>query len=63
MFQGVEKEVGIRKRILKIYNKLEEDFDNLSDYNDYLEEVEEIIDALENDLDDKNIKLKISQYM
>ena len=47
---------------MRIYNKLEEDFDNLSDYNDYLEEVEEIIDALENDLDDKNVKLKISQY-
>ena len=47
---------------MRIYNKLEEDFDNLNDYNDYLEEVEEIIDALENDLDDKNVKLKISQY-
>jgi len=58
----VEKEVGIRKSVLRIYNKLEEDFDNLDDYNDYLEEIEEIIDALENDLDDKDTKLRISQY-
>ncbi|KAK2567593.1 CDK-activating kinase assembly factor MAT1 [Acropora cervicornis] len=38
----VEKEVDIRKRILKIYNKLEDDFQTASDplraYNDYLEE-------------------------
>lgn len=35
----IEKEVDIRKRILRDYNKKEEDFATLNDYNDYLEQV------------------------
>ncbi|KAI9012836.1 CDK-activating kinase assembly factor MAT1-domain-containing protein [Gaertneriomyces semiglobifer] len=39
----VEKEVQIRKRVSRIYNKRLEDFKgNLRAYNDYLEEVEDI---------------------
>lgn len=38
----VEKEVRIRKTILQIFNKREEDFEDLRDYNNYLEEVEDI---------------------
>uniref|UniRef100_A0A8C2NJP7 CDK-activating kinase assembly factor MAT1 n=1 Tax=Capra hircus TaxID=9925 RepID=A0A8C2NJP7_CAPHI len=38
----VDKEVEIRKKVLKIYNKREEDFPSLREYNDFLEEVEEI---------------------
>ncbi|CAN7032773.1 unnamed protein product [Brassica rapa subsp. trilocularis] len=34
------KEIHIRRRISEIYNKREEDFPSLKDYNDYLEEVE-----------------------
>ena len=39
----VEKEVDIRKRVLKDFNKKEEDFDSLEEYNDYLEQIETII--------------------
>ncbi|KAG8236334.1 hypothetical protein J437_LFUL010468, partial [Ladona fulva] len=34
---GVEKEVDIRKRILKDFNKRQEDFGTLQEFNDYLE--------------------------
>lgn len=33
---AVDKEVDIRKRILKEYNKRQEDFATLREYNDYL---------------------------
>ena len=35
----VEKEVDIRRRVLKDFNKRESDFATLRDYNDYLEDV------------------------
>ncbi|GCC24811.1 hypothetical protein chiPu_0003213 [Chiloscyllium punctatum] len=38
----VDKEVEIRKKVLKIYNKREDDFCTLKEYNDFLEEVEDI---------------------
>ncbi|KAJ2931364.1 hypothetical protein H1R20_g5731, partial [Candolleomyces eurysporus] len=38
----VEKEVAVRRRIAKDFNKRREDFVDLRAYNDYLEEVEEI---------------------
>ncbi|PWA16651.1 hypothetical protein CCH79_00004406 [Gambusia affinis] len=39
---SVDKEVEIRKKVMKIYNKREFDFPSLRDYNDYLEQVEDI---------------------
>ncbi|PON99337.1 Cdk-activating kinase assembly factor [Trema orientale] len=36
------KEVSIRRRIASIFNKREEDFPSLREYNDYLEEVEDM---------------------
>jgi len=39
----VDKEVYIRKKILKEYNKRAEDFSTLREYNDYLEEIEHIV--------------------
>ena len=38
----VEREVDLRKRIARTFNKAEEDFPTLKDYNDYLEEVENL---------------------
>ncbi|KAI4614204.1 uncharacterized protein J4E87_009601 [Alternaria ethzedia] len=38
----VEREVDLRKKVMKIMNKTEDDFESLRDYNDYLEQVEEI---------------------
>lgn len=58
----VEKEVDIRKRILKDYNKKEDDFDTLEEYNDYLEEVETIIYNLCNNIDIAETTKKVEQY-
>lgn len=59
---SVEKELDIRRRILKDFNKKEEDFKTLLDYNDYLEEVETIIFNLSNNIDIEATKRKIEQY-
>lgn len=58
----VEKEVDIRKRILRDFNKKEEDFESLRDYNDYLEDVETIIYNLANNIDVIETNKKIEQY-
>lgn len=58
----VEKEVNIRKRILRDFNKREEDFFTLREYNDYLEEIETIIYNLANNIDIIETNKKIEQY-
>jgi len=58
----VEKEVDIRKKILRDYNKKEDDFDNLNDYNDYLEQVENIIYNLTHNIQLESTKLMVEQY-
>ena len=37
-----EKDTSWRRRVMKVYNKVESDFDVLADYNNYLEGVEDI---------------------
>lgn len=59
---SVEKELDIRRRILRDFNKKEEDFKSLLDYNNYLEEVETIIYNLANNIDVESTKRKIEQY-
>ncbi|XP_073427215.1 CDK-activating kinase assembly factor MAT1 [Dendrobates tinctorius] len=58
----IDKEVEIRKKILKIYNKREEDFPCLREYNDFLEEIEEIVFNLTNNVDLDNTKKKMEYY-
>ncbi|KAJ3117724.1 TFIIH/NER complex subunit [Phlyctochytrium bullatum] len=59
----VEKEVQIRKRIGKYFNKRLEDFaGNLKKYNDYLEEVEEIMFNLINDVDVQATNERIERF-
>ncbi|VVC99386.1 CDK-activating kinase assembly factor MAT1 isoform X1 [Leptidea sinapis] len=58
----VEKEIDIRKRILKDFNKKEEDFATLREYNDYLEDIESIIFNLVNNIDIINTNKRIEQY-
>lgn len=58
----VEKEVDIRKRIMKDFNKKEEDFATLREYNDYLEQLETIIYNLANNIDVETTKKMIEQY-
>lgn len=59
---SVEKEVDIRKRVLRDYNKKEDDFNSLAEYNDYLEEIETIVYNLANDIDVVDTNKKIEQY-
>lgn len=58
----VEKEVEIRKRILRDYNKKEDDFPTLAAYNNYLEEVETIIFNLQNNIDVQETNKRIEHY-
>ncbi|KAB5594851.1 RNA polymerase II transcription factor B subunit 3 [Ceratobasidium theobromae] len=63
---GVEKEVTIRRRIAKFFNKRLEDFEDLHAYNDYLEEVETIGNAtafnLINDIDIAATEARIAEH-
>lgn len=63
---GVEREVDIRKKIVKIFNKRQIDFSSCGDplraFNDYLEEVEIIVFNLVNKIDVDSTKKKIEQY-
>ena len=59
---NIEREVDIRKRVLEVYNKTEEDFDSLQEYNAYLENIEEIVYKLSNNIDKEEIKKEIAQY-
>ncbi|XP_071834611.1 CDK-activating kinase assembly factor MAT1-like [Apostichopus japonicus] len=58
----VEREVDIRRRIMKDFNKQEEDFETLDDFNDYLEMVESIIFNLSNGIDVEATKKKVESY-
>ncbi|OJT08692.1 RNA polymerase II transcription factor B subunit 3 [Trametes pubescens] len=59
---GVEKEVAVRRRIAKEFNKRREDFPDLRSYNDYLEMVEDITFNLINDIDVPETEERIRQY-
>ncbi|XP_035904849.1 CDK-activating kinase assembly factor MAT1 [Anopheles stephensi] len=59
---NVDKEVQIRKRILKDFNKKEDDFASLDEYNDYLETIEELVFNLCNNIDIINTNKRIEQY-
>jgi len=57
-----EKEMIIRKSIIKDFNKRSEDFKTLRQYNDYLEEVEDIIYNLVNFIDVEKTQERIKKY-
>ena len=63
---SVEREVDIRRKMVKIFNKREEDFNSFSDplraYNDYLEELEVTVFNLVHKVDVENTKRKIEKY-
>ncbi|CAG8621741.1 2203_t:CDS:2 [Paraglomus brasilianum] len=58
----VEKEIKIRKRIAHHFNKRQEDFPSLKEYNDYLEEVEKIAWNLINGISLEETEAKIKAY-
>uniref|UniRef100_A0A7R9W6S0 RING-type domain-containing protein n=1 Tax=Pseudictyota dubia TaxID=2749911 RepID=A0A7R9W6S0_9STRA len=58
-----EKDTSWRRRVMKVYNKAESDFPSLREYNDYLEEVEDIIFKIVNEEPDaEEMKAKLRTY-
>ncbi|KAG9230714.1 CDK-activating kinase assembly factor MAT1-domain-containing protein [Amylocarpus encephaloides] len=45
---GIEREVDIRKRVGQVFNRRQEEFETLLDYNDYLQDTEDLIFDLVN---------------
>ncbi|KAK6581098.1 hypothetical protein PZA11_006586 [Diplocarpon coronariae] len=60
----VEREVDIRKRVGLVFNRRQEEFETLLDWNDYLEEVESLIfDLVEGSREDKlHAEEKLKRY-
>ena len=58
----IDKEVDIRRRVLRDFCKTQEDFSSLRDFNDYLEDVEDIIFNLVNNIEVEQTKRKIQAY-
>ncbi|KAI5808677.1 CDK-activating kinase assembly factor MAT1-domain-containing protein [Peziza echinospora] len=59
---GIEREVDIRKRVAKVFNKRPSDFEDLKHYNDYLEEVETLTFNLISGIDLEETEKKLSAY-
>lgn len=58
----MNKELQIRRRIQNIYNKRQDDFPSLRAYNDYLEDVEDIIFNLIEGVDVAATEEKLMKY-
>ena len=58
----VENECRQRRYISKIYNKQEEDFPDLRSYNDYLEEIEDLVFNRLNKIDVEETQQRIDKY-
>ncbi|KAJ6809370.1 RNA polymerase II transcription factor B subunit 3 [Iris pallida] len=56
------KEMATRRRMAGIFNKMEDEFPSLRDYNDYLEEVEDMTFNLIEGNDVAAIEAKIARY-
>lgn len=58
-----EKDTSWRRRINKVYNKVESDFENLLEYNNYLEQVEDLIYSIVNgEPDAEECKAKVKKH-
>ncbi|KAI8894850.1 CDK-activating kinase assembly factor MAT1-domain-containing protein [Globomyces pollinis-pini] len=58
----VEKEVQIRRKVSRYFNKRLEDFKSLREYNDYLEEAEEMIFNLINNVNLQETEARIEKF-
>jgi len=58
----IERENFIRKRLSKTYNLQEDDFPCLRDFNDYLENIEEIIFKLMQEVDMEETETEIKRF-
>ena len=59
---AIEREVDIRKRVSGIFNKTEEDFEDLKGFNAYLEHIEEIVFNLTHDVDVEKTNKELNDY-
>jgi CDK-activating kinase assembly factor MAT1 len=58
-----EKDTSWRVRVTKVFNKVESDFESLKEYNDYLEQVEDIIYSIVNEEPNaEEMKAKVKAY-
>ena len=58
-----EKDTSWRRRILKVFNKTQNDFPNLLEYNNYLEEVEDMIYSIVNEEPNaEECKARLKEY-
>ncbi|OCF78845.1 CDK-activating kinase assembly factor MAT1 [Kwoniella mangroviensis CBS 8886] len=58
----VEKEVAVRRRMAQVFNKRREDFGSDKEYDNYLEEVEDLTFNLLNDIDVEKTEKRISEF-
>ncbi|KAH7313659.1 CDK-activating kinase assembly factor MAT1 [Stachybotrys elegans] len=60
----IEREVDIRRRVAAVFNKVEDDFQSLQDYNDYLDMVECLTDDMVNGADDarRTAEARLSEW-
>ncbi|KAK5703670.1 TFIIH/NER complex subunit [Elasticomyces elasticus] len=58
----VEREIDIRKRVARIFNQREEDFESLLAYNDHLNDVEDWTFNLINGIDVEDTNRKLEAY-
>lgn len=60
--ESIKKEMQTRNRILNIYNKRPDEFPSKKEFDDYLEEREDIILKLAEGIDVSATELKIAEY-
>ncbi|KAF2398714.1 CDK-activating kinase assembly factor MAT1 [Trichodelitschia bisporula] len=58
----LEREVDIRKRVSQVFNKQEDDFDTLLDYNNYLNDVEDITHNLIHNIEVDAMEQRLREY-
>lgn len=58
----IEREVDIRRRVAGVFNRREEEFETLRDWNNYLEEVENLTWNLLQGVDVKETEMKLDAY-
>ncbi|KAJ5733213.1 hypothetical protein N7533_013660 [Penicillium manginii] len=59
---GVEREVDIRRRVMQILNRREEEFDTKRNYDDFLEQREEIIANLVSRTNEAKTNAQLAKY-
>lgn len=59
---AIEREMDIRRKVAKVFNRREDDFESLRDYNDYLNDVEDITFNLIHNIDVEATNARLEKY-